>query len=93
MLDDVKAALGITSSVFDAEITANIAAAKIDLTIGDVDIVNENDAVTAVAIKTYCKMMHELNHGSIERYGVLKDAYAAQKAQLGMKTGYTEWTR
>lgn len=92
MLEDVKAALGITSNAFDAEITANIAAAKIDLMIGDIDKVDEKDAIIGVAIKTYCKMLHELNHGSIDRYEVLKDAYAAQKAQLGMKTGYTEWT-
>lgn len=91
MLEDVKAALSVTTNYFDAEITANIEAAKIDLTMGDVDIVDVTNPVTANAIKTYCGMMHQLNHGSIEKYEALRASYEMQKKNMGMKTGFTEW--
>jgi hypothetical protein len=92
MLEDVKSALGITTTFFDAEITANIQSALIDLTIGDIDTVNTKDPLIVTAVKTYCGMMHNLNHGSLDKYDALKEAYEIQKKQLGMKTGYTEWT-
>ena len=88
MLERVKLALRITSEVFDAELNGLISSAKLDLGIAGVTLPTELDEVCTTAIVTYCKM----NFGNPENYDRLKKSYDEQKAQLGMATGYTEWT-
>lgn len=88
MLERVKLALRITKNVFDAEIEGLISSAKLDLGIAGVVLPTELDEICTTAIITYCRM----NFGNPENYDRLKASYDEQKAQLGMATGYTEWT-
>ena len=87
MLDDVKAAMRITVSVYDSEISSLIDSAKLDLGIAGVVIPDEIDALVTRAIITYCRA----NFGSPDDYDRLKAAYDEQKAQLQMASGYTDW--
>ncbi len=88
MLERVKLALRITKNVFDTEIEGLISSAKLDLGIAGVVLPTELDEICTTAIITYCRM----NFGNPENYDRLKASYDEQKAQLGMSTGYTEWT-
>ena len=95
MLEAVKLALRITTNAFDSELTQLIAAAKIDLEIAGIIVPTTTetaiDQILQRAIITYCK----LNFGELDRvemYDRLKASYDEQKAQLGMATGYTQWT-
>ncbi len=91
MLEQVKLALRISSNVFDAELAGLIAAAKKDLQAGGVTEPAagwETDPLTVRAIITYCKA----HFGEAEQYDRLKAAYDEQKAQMGMREGYTVWT-
>lgn len=88
MLDKVKVALRIVTDVFDDELNNLIEAAKKDLGIAGVATLTESDALIEMAIKTYCKM----NYGEPVDYDRLKKSYDEQKAQLGMATGYTDWS-
>lgn len=87
MLDDVKAAMRITVSVYDSEISSLIDSAKLDLGIAGVIVPDTIDALVKRAIITYARM----NFGSPDDYDKLKAAYDEQKAQLQMATGYTNW--
>lgn len=91
MLDKVKLALQISSNVFDSELTALISSASMDLNIGGVQIDNV-DEILERAIICYCSYQFELMHGNLTRAEAMKKAYDEQKAQLGMATGYTEWS-
>ena len=96
MLDKVKLALLISTNDFDSELTDMIGAAFIDLNIGDVDpdvtVITSTDPTIIRAVCTYCGYQFELMHGSIERSNAFKKSYDEQKSQLGMATGYTEWS-
>lgn len=87
MLEKVKSALRITSSVFDDELNNLITSARLDLGIAGVEIPSPEDAIVETAIITYCKM-HFGTSGDKEK---LKLSYDEQKAQLSMATGYTDW--
>ena len=87
MLERAKAAMGITGSVFDDELTDLIAAAQIDLGIAGVVLPQALDAVCRTAVITYCRV----HFGTPPDYDRLKQSYDEQKAQLSMATGYTNW--
>lgn len=91
MLEKVKLALRITTTVFDSELNDLIDAAKVDLGIAGVLVpvtTDSNlDVIIQKAIITYCK----LNFGEPDQYDRLKRSYDEQKAQLSMATGYTTW--
>ena len=87
MLDAVKMALRITTDAFDAEISALIAAALLDLGVAGVTNTESTDALIQMAVITYCRV-HFREPEDFER---LKRSYDEQKAQLGMCTGYTNW--
>lgn len=85
----VKTALRISSTTaFDAEVQDLIDAAKKDMGIAGITNDDETDALVRKAIVSYCR----LNFGQPDDYDKLKASYDEQKAQLGMATGYTEWT-
>lgn len=88
MLDKVKLALRIMTTLYDSELKDLIDAAKLDLGIAGVHLPTELDAVVERAIITYCKV----NFGSPADYDRLKASYDEQKAQLSMATGYTVWS-
>lgn len=87
MLEQVKTALRIKTTVYDSELTYLIAAAKLDLGIAGVVLPDDLDELVQRAIITFCK----LSFGIPEDYDRLKMSYDEQKAQLSTATGYTNW--
>jgi len=84
----VKMALRVSVDSYDDEILHLINAAKLDMGLAGVDNDDVTDALVLRAIVTYCR----LNFGQPDDYDRLKASYDEQKAQMGMATGYTEWT-
>lgn len=87
MLANVKAAMRITVTAYDAEITSLINAAVLDLGIAGITVPDAIDALVTRAIITYCRC----NFGSPDDYDRLKAAYDEQKAQLQMSSLYHVW--
>ena len=89
MIEKVKLALRITTDAYNEEIADLIAAAMVDLGIGDIDpdLIGCGDPLIKRAVITYCKM----NFGQSDDYDRLKASYTEQKAQLGMNSNYTDW--
>ena len=83
-----KAACRVTSVYYESEIVDLVNAALLDITLGGTYTVDESDPLIIRAVCTYCKM----NLGNPENYDRLKASYDEQKAQLGMATGYTNWS-
>lgn len=95
ILAKVKLALRITTDAFDSELTDLIDACIADLRIAGISteiMGTEYLQIPAVimAVTTYCK----INFGKIDgaEYDRLKASYDEQKKQLGMATGYTDWS-
>jgi hypothetical protein len=89
LLDKIKLALRITVNAYDADLTALIDAAQLDLGIAGVVIPSALDAIVERAIISYCKLhFSALTDGEWSR---LKVSYDEQKAQLATATGYTDW--
>lgn len=88
MLSKVKLALRISTEAFDSELNDLISAAYYDLGIAGVTNAQSTDPLVIRAIITYCR----LNFGQPDEYDRLKASYDEQKAQLGMATGYTDWS-
>ena len=86
-LAKVKAALRVTSTSLDDELTDLMAAAKADLGIAGVELPTTLDEICGRAVITYCKM----HFGLPEDADRLKMSYDEQKAQLVTATGYTNW--
>lgn len=89
MLEQVKAALRITSNAFDADLTQLIAAALADLGVAGVTAAEDDPLVTR-AVCTYCAM-NRISIDSQQR-AWLKSSYDEQKAQMQTATGYTDWS-
>ena len=90
-IDVVKAALRVTSSAYDVEISNLIQASIIDMQIAGVnepEDVENLSAIIKVAIITYCKM----NFGSREDYEKLKNSYDEQQAQLKSISNFHTWS-
>lgn len=93
MLEKVKHSLGITSSVFDEEITANIETAVKEMgCTTDITNLDESDSLISKAIITYCAWQHNLFHGNSDLADKFKTCYDEQKKQLLMASGYTTWS-
>jgi len=90
LLDDVKMALRVTTTSYDAEINDLINSAKLDLGIAGVEIPSTIDSVVSTAIKTYCKMNFGTPNPS--NYDYLKKSYDEQKAQLSTNSKYTDYS-
>ena len=87
MLERAKLALRIKTDAFDGEITDLIDAARADLKIAGISIIDEQDPLLIRAVITYCRA----NFGQPDDYDRLKASYDEQKAQLQTATGYTDW--
>lgn len=87
MLEKVKTALRITTTVYDDELTDLIASAQLDLGVAGVVLPETIDTLVTRAVITYCKVHFGLPDDA-ER---LKRSYDEQKAQLVTCTGYTNW--
>lgn len=90
LLDDVKMALRVTTTAYDAEITSLIDSAKKDLGVAGVLVPTADDNIINTAIKTYCKM----NFGTPNpaNWEILKKSYDEQKAQLSTNSDYTDFS-
>mgnify|MGYP001367902315 CR=1 FL=1 len=88
LLDDVKLALRISNTAFDAEITDLIAAAKADLRISGVDPLKilDTDPLIKRAVITYAKANFGFDNPDADR---LRQAYDMLKAHLTLSTEYT----
>ena len=82
MLEYIKTVLRVKTNAYDLEIENLINAAKLDLGIAGIAIVD--DALVNRAIATYCKM----NFGECDNYDKLKASYDEQKAQLKIAGDY-----
>lgn len=90
MLEKIKSALGITSHVFDEEITDNIAVALADMEFTtDINYIEQNDPLIFKAVTTYCAYMHNLLHGNADVSDKFKVAYEEQKKALLMSGKYS----
>lgn len=90
MLDKIKSALGITSSVFDVEIEDNITVALADMQYTtDINYLEQNDPLIFKAVTTYCAYMHNLLHGNADVSEKFKTAYEEQKKALLMSGKYS----
>ena len=86
MIEKIKLARRIRTGAFDDEIRDLIEEAVADLGVAGVQGALDNPLIRR-AVRTFCL----LNFGQPENYDKLKSAYDEQKAQLSMRTGYTDW--
>ena len=100
LLDDVKTAVRVATSAYDAELTDMINAALSDMGITDIKqsmlVTTNPNPLIKRAIITYCKMnfgyaQYSDTKGSSGSYERLKASYDEQKAQMLMSSTYTEW--
>lgn len=96
IIDKVKAACRVTSSVYDGELNDLITAALKDIGITDVkpDMLvltssGEIDALILRAVITYCRM--NFGYLATDQYQKFKASYDEQKSQLLMSSEYTDW--
>lgn len=87
LIEQAKKARRISGTLFDDEIERLLEAAMLDLGVAGVEIPEELDALVSQAAITYVMA----NFGEPESYDRLKASYDEQKAQLSMRTGYTDW--
>ena len=82
-------ALRISTDAYDAELSALIEAAFLDLSAAGVTLFTAAtaDDLVKMAVCTYCK----LNFGLPDDADRLAKAYEAQKTQLAAMDGYTDW--
>jgi uncharacterized phage protein (predicted DNA packaging) len=85
MLESVKLALRVTISDFDEEIQGLIDAAKRDLEIAGVDIIDETDPLIRRAIITYCKANFGYDNPEAERF---QQSYDMLKQHLSLSYDY-----
>jgi len=85
MLESVKLALRVTVIDFDEEIQDLINAAKSDLSIAGVDIINEDDPLIRRAIITYCKANFGYDNPEAERF---QQSYDMLKQHLSLSYDY-----
>lgn len=92
MLEKIKKSLGITSSVFDDEITDNISAALADMEYTtDITNLEDTDPLIVKAVQTYCAYQHNLLHGNADLSDKFKTSYEEQKKALLMASFYTTY--
>ena len=94
MIDDVRLALRITTTAYDAELTDLINAGKADLGVAGVRLDETDpptDPLTDPLIKKAVVTYVKLHFGSPSDFDKLERTYKEQKAQLATCTGYTDW--
>lgn len=94
MIDDVRLALRLTTTVYDAELNDLINAGKADLGVAGVrldETTPPTDPLTDPLIKKAVITYVKLHFGSPSDFDKLMRTYNEQKAQLSTCTGYTDW--
>lgn len=85
MLSKVKTALRISNAAFDEEIQDLIDAAKLDLLISGVGVIEETDPLIKRAILTYCKANFGFDNPDSVR---LQKAYDSLKVHMSLVGDY-----
>lgn len=85
MLEPIRNALRIKSTVFDDEIKDLIAACKLDLSISGIKIIADSDPLIKQAVKTYVKANFGLDNKDGEKY---MESYEAIKRHLALCGDY-----
>ena len=85
MLEKVKTSLRINNVALDAEVQGLIDAAKDDLRISGVLVVDETDSLIIRAITTYCKANFGWNNPDAEK---LRESFESIKNHLSLSTDY-----
>lgn len=88
ILETVKHSLRISTDAYDELLEVYINAAKADLNVAGVTYVDESDTLIETAIIIFVKV----HFGDSDNPERLKPLYDEIKAQLGMASGYTEWS-
>lgn len=88
LIDKVKKALRVTTDAYDDEITVYMDAALADLEVAGVVTVDQSNPLIETAVIIYVKI-HFGQQSGADR---LKSLYDELKSQLGMATGFTEWS-
>lgn len=91
MLDDVKTALQLTTTTYNAELTNNINECMADIAMAGITNTDQTDPAIHQIVILFCKFRFELMHGNPELALAIKGIYDEQKRQLGMATGYTDF--
>lgn len=86
ILEKVRTAMRIKSSVLDGELMDEIVACQIDLNLAGVNKTDLNDKLVMEAVKLYCKAKHDFG-GQGERY---ERSYENLKRSLALSTKYGE---
>lgn len=84
MVEKIKLALRIKNDAYDDEIQDLIDACKVDLSVGGVETVDDDDALISQAIKLYCKG----NFGYDENSQKYIDAYEKLKQSMTLCGDY-----
>ena len=86
-LANVKTALGISASVYDAELTALIASAEADLKLSGIVVYEATDPLIVTAVTAYCQSNRGTDADKRQKYA---EMYKAQKRNLMLASEYTE---
>ena len=87
LIIQAKKARRISTDAFDDEVERLLNAGLQDLGVAGVTVPEELDDLVSQAAITYFMA----NFGEPEDYDRLKASYDEQKAQLSMRSGYTDW--
>jgi len=85
MLDKVKLALRIKSTLLDPDITDLIEGCKLDLSISGVKVIEEENSLIQRAIIVYCKANFGLDNKDSEKY---QKSYDSLKEHLALCSDY-----
>ena len=86
-LANIKTALGISASVYDAELTALIASAEADLRLSGIVAYDDADPLIITAVTAYCQSNRGTDADKRQKY---VEMYKAQKRNLMLASEYTE---
>lgn len=87
LIAQAKKARRISTDAFDDEVERLLNAGLQDLGVAGVTVPEELDNLVSQAAITYFMA----NFGEPEDYDRLKASYDEQKAQMSMRSGYTDW--
>lgn len=87
LIAQAKKARRISMDAFDDEVERLLNAGLQDLGVAGVTVPEELDDLVSQAAITYFMA----NFGEPEDYDRLKASYDEQKAQMSMRSGYTDW--
>ena len=87
LIAQAKKARRISTDAFNDEVERLLNAGLQDLGVAGVTVPEELDDLVSQAAITYFMA----NFGEPEDYDRLKASYDEQKAQMSMKSGYTDW--